>query len=86
MEGECMVVLDTMIDKDTEKQATQEIKPRSKLTMALLAFTLCLAATAVAALVVNRRAEVGLKYSLNYIRAPLTLTVNELLHLKPTSL
>lgn len=61
MEGECMVVLDTMIDKDTEKQATQEIKPRSKLTMALLAFTLCLAATAAAALVVNRRAEVGFK-------------------------
>ncbi|XP_004560988.1 tumor necrosis factor [Maylandia zebra] len=57
MEGECMVALDTMIDKDTEKQATQEIKPRSKLTMALLAFTLCLAATAAAALVVNRRAE-----------------------------
>lgn len=63
MEGECMVVLDTTINKDTEKQATQRTQrePRSKLTMVLLAFTLCLAATAAAALVVNRRAEVGFK-------------------------
>lgn len=59
MEGECKIVLDTTVDKDTEEQAAQRVEPSSKLTTALLVFTLCLAATAAAVLIVNRQAEVG---------------------------
>lgn len=50
MEGECKVLLDST--------ATTEAKPSSKLTTALLAFTLCLAAAAAAVLVVNRHTKV----------------------------
>uniref|UniRef100_A0A3Q0T9K5 Tumor necrosis factor n=1 Tax=Amphilophus citrinellus TaxID=61819 RepID=A0A3Q0T9K5_AMPCI len=58
MEGECKVTLDTAVDKDTEKQATQRLQPSSKITTALLVFTLCLAAAAAAVLIVNRHTEV----------------------------
>ncbi|XP_038579922.1 tumor necrosis factor a (TNF superfamily, member 2) [Micropterus salmoides] len=52
MEGECKVVLDAAVDIEARKQTTASVKPSSKLTTALLAFTLCLAAAA-AVLVFN---------------------------------
>ncbi|XP_022062949.1 tumor necrosis factor a (TNF superfamily, member 2) [Acanthochromis polyacanthus] len=51
MEHECKVMLDTAVDTGAMKQS---VKPSSKLTMALLAFTLCFAATAAAALIFNK--------------------------------
>ncbi len=58
MEGECKVLLEATVDTEAQKQTTQSDKPSSKLTTALLAFTLCLAAAA-AVLVLNRHAKVG---------------------------
>ncbi|XP_039676633.1 tumor necrosis factor-like [Perca fluviatilis] len=56
MEGECKVVLDAAVDTEARTQ-TLRVKPSSKLTTALLVFTLCLAAAAAAVLVLNRHAE-----------------------------
>ncbi|XP_078124567.1 tumor necrosis factor-like [Sander vitreus] len=55
MEEECKVVLDAAFDTEARTQ-TLRVKPSSKLTTALLLFTLCLAAAA-AVLVFNRLAE-----------------------------
>lgn len=52
MAGECKVQLDTTVDPETSKNTTQGVRLSSKLTTALLVFTLCLAAAA-AALVFN---------------------------------
>lgn len=60
MEGECKVVLDAAVDIEARKQTTASVKPSSKLTTALLAFTLCLAAAA-AVLVFNSHTKVGLR-------------------------
>ncbi|GAA6226708.1 tumor necrosis factor-like [Lates japonicus] len=57
MEGECKVLLDATVDTEARKQTTQSVKPSSKLTTALLAFTLCLAAAAAAVLVFNMHAK-----------------------------
>ncbi|KAK2829987.1 hypothetical protein Q5P01_017918 [Channa striata] len=58
MEGECKVMLDNAtVDTDARTQTTQSFKPSSKLTTALLLFTLCLAAAAAAVLVLNRPAK-----------------------------
>ncbi|XP_070840882.1 tumor necrosis factor a (TNF superfamily, member 2) [Chaetodon trifascialis] len=57
MEGECKVLLDATATTEARKQTTQKVKPSSKLTTALLAFTLCLAAAAAAVLVFNRHAK-----------------------------
>ncbi|XP_037650689.1 tumor necrosis factor a (TNF superfamily, member 2) [Sebastes umbrosus] len=51
MEGECKVLLE--VDTDTRKQRTP-VTPGSKMTTALLVFTLCLASAAAAVLVLNR--------------------------------
>lgn len=59
MEGECKVLLDATVDTEARKQTSQSIKPSSKLTTALLAFTLCLATAAAAVLVFNMHAKVG---------------------------
>ncbi|XP_042362688.1 tumor necrosis factor a (TNF superfamily, member 2) [Plectropomus leopardus] len=56
MEGECKVMLDATVDTEARKQ-TARVKPSSKLTTALLVFTLCLAATAAAVLVINRHTK-----------------------------
>uniref|UniRef100_A0A8C9X0S4 Tumor necrosis factor n=1 Tax=Sander lucioperca TaxID=283035 RepID=A0A8C9X0S4_SANLU len=53
MEGECKVVLDAAVDTEARTQ-TLRVKPSSKLTTALLLFTLCLAVAAAAVLVFNR--------------------------------
>lgn len=58
MEGECKVVLDAAVDTEARTQ-TLRVKPSSKLTTALLLFTLCLAVAAAAVLVFNRHAKVG---------------------------
>ncbi|XP_029370226.1 tumor necrosis factor a (TNF superfamily, member 2) [Echeneis naucrates] len=50
MEGECKVQMDVTVNREAKKPATQSVKPSSRLTTALLAFTLCLAATAAAIL------------------------------------
>ncbi|KAI3358384.1 hypothetical protein L3Q82_014692, partial [Scortum barcoo] len=52
MESECKVILDATVDTEARKQTTQSNRLSSKLTTALLAFTLCLAAAA-AVLVFN---------------------------------
>uniref|UniRef100_A0AAT9JHL5 Tumor necrosis factor n=1 Tax=Amphiprion clarkii TaxID=80970 RepID=A0AAT9JHL5_AMPCL len=51
MEDECKVMLDTAVDTGATEQTIQSVKPSSKFTIALLAFTLCFAATAAAALI-----------------------------------
>ncbi|XP_044027370.1 tumor necrosis factor a (TNF superfamily, member 2) [Siniperca chuatsi] len=56
MEGECKVLLDAAVDTEARKQTMQSVKPSSKLTTALLAFTLCLTGAA-AVLVFNRHAK-----------------------------
>ncbi|XP_035849304.1 tumor necrosis factor-like [Sander lucioperca] len=56
MEGECKVVLDAAVDTEARTQ-TLRVKPSSKLTTALLLFTLCLAVAAAAVLVFNRHAK-----------------------------
>ncbi|XP_028453458.1 tumor necrosis factor-like [Perca flavescens] len=56
MEGECKVVLDAAVNTEARTQ-TLRVKPSSKLTTALLVFTLCLATAAAAVLVLNRHAE-----------------------------
>ncbi|KAA8586280.1 tumor necrosis factor [Etheostoma spectabile] len=56
MEGECKVLLDAAVDTEARTQ-TLRVKPSSKLTTALLVFTLCLAAAAAAVLIVNRHAK-----------------------------
>ncbi|XP_071356252.1 tumor necrosis factor-like [Trachinotus anak] len=53
MEGECKVQLDATVDTEARKQTTQGVKHNSKLTTALLVFTLCLAAAAAAVLIFN---------------------------------
>ena len=59
MEGECKVQLDATVDTEARKQ-TLRVNSSSKLTTALLVFTLCLAAAAAAAVLVsNRHAKVG---------------------------
>lgn len=58
MEGECKILLDATAATEARKQTTHNVKPSSKLTTALLAFTLCLAAAAAAVLVFNRHAKV----------------------------
>lgn len=63
MEGECKVLLDATVDTEARKQ-TLQVKSSSKLTTALLVFTLCLAAAAAAVLVFNRHAKVGTRLSL----------------------
>ncbi|XP_033493581.1 tumor necrosis factor-like [Epinephelus lanceolatus] len=56
MEGECKVMLDAAVDADARKQTTP-VRPGSKLTTALLVFTLCLASAAAAVLVYNRQTK-----------------------------
>lgn len=56
MEGECKVLLE--VDTDARKQRTP-VTPGSKMTTALLVFTLCLASAAAAVLVLNRTNKVG---------------------------
>ncbi|KAM9340310.1 tumor necrosis factor a (TNF superfamily, member 2) [Symphorus nematophorus] len=53
MEGECKVLLDAAADTDSKPQTAQSVKTSSKLTAALLAFTLCLAVAAATVLVLN---------------------------------
>ncbi|XP_040909325.1 tumor necrosis factor a (TNF superfamily, member 2) [Toxotes jaculatrix] len=53
MKGECKVLLDTTVEPEARTHTTESVKPSSKLTMALLAFTLCLAAAAAVVLVFN---------------------------------
>ncbi|XP_008279527.1 tumor necrosis factor-like [Stegastes partitus] len=58
MEHECKVFLDTTVDTEATKQEPPAgVRPSSKLTTALLAFTLCLAVTAAALLIVNKDAK-----------------------------
>lgn len=61
MEGECKVLLSATVNTEAREQTTQSGKRSSKLTVALLAFTLCLAAAAAATAVFNRHAKVGTK-------------------------
>ncbi|TKS65644.1 Tumor necrosis factor TNF-alpha [Collichthys lucidus] len=58
MEGECKVQLDATVDTEAGKQTTQRFS--SKLTTALLTFTLCLAAVLAAAAIIGstRQAKV----------------------------
>ncbi|XP_054462153.1 tumor necrosis factor a (TNF superfamily, member 2) [Anoplopoma fimbria] len=58
MEGECKVLLDTTVHTEARRKILQ-VKPGSKLTTALLVFTLCLAATAAAAVLVFHRHAKG---------------------------
>ncbi|XP_023250710.1 tumor necrosis factor-like [Seriola lalandi dorsalis] len=53
MEGECKVQLDAAVSTEARKHTTQGVRPGSKLTTALLAFTLCLAFAAAAVLFFN---------------------------------
>uniref|UniRef100_A0A3B4UAL9 Lymphotoxin-alpha n=1 Tax=Seriola dumerili TaxID=41447 RepID=A0A3B4UAL9_SERDU len=48
MEDECKVQLDATVSTEARKHTTQGVRPSSKLTTALLAFTLCLAFAAAA--------------------------------------
>ncbi|KAK2921451.1 tumor necrosis factor a (TNF superfamily, member 2) [Channa argus] len=58
MERECKVMLDdAIVITEARTQTNQSFKPSSKLTTALLLFTLCLAAAAAAVLVLNRPAK-----------------------------
>lgn len=52
MADECKVQLDASGHTEDSKQTTQGVKPRSKLTTALLVFALCLAAAVAAAVLV----------------------------------
>ncbi|XP_047461422.1 tumor necrosis factor a (TNF superfamily, member 2) [Mugil cephalus] len=56
MEGECKVELDTMVATEPGKQSSQGFRLSSKLTTALLTFTLCLAA---ALIIFDRHAKVS---------------------------
>ncbi|KAM7372714.1 hypothetical protein PAMP_007616 [Pampus punctatissimus] len=51
MKGECKVLVPAAVDVEGRKQTMQTVKPSSKLTTALLIFTLCLAAAAATAAV-----------------------------------
>ncbi|XP_022599820.1 tumor necrosis factor-like [Seriola dumerili] len=53
MEDECKVQLDATVSTEARKHTTQGVRPSSKLTTALLAFTLCLAFAAAAVLFFN---------------------------------
>lgn len=59
MEGECKVMLDSSVETEARKETSHRLVPSSKLTTALLVFTLCLAAAAAAVLVCNRKDRMG---------------------------
>ncbi|XP_028254970.1 tumor necrosis factor a (TNF superfamily, member 2) [Parambassis ranga] len=59
MEGECKVMLDSSVETEARKETSHRLVPSSKLTTALLVFTLCLATAAAAVLVLNRKDRMG---------------------------
>ncbi|KAM7383676.1 hypothetical protein PAMA_011167 [Pampus argenteus] len=65
MKGEYKVLVPAAVDGEGRKQTMQTIKPSSKLTTALLIFTLCLAAAAATAavLVLKQHNKVGTQVS-----------------------